>query len=236
MDGVITDTTPLHTHAWKQTLDALLATLPDRGNLSRPFDPVADYYRYIDGRVRTEGLRSFLASRKLEIPIGETTDKSYSTIHGIAYIKNSLYQELLILRGVSVHTDAVSFIDTIRRAGLKLGLATSSRNAWRILEMTKLHTTFDVVVDGNDIENLGLHSKPASDIFVYAAKQLGFALEHCAVFEDSFETLERILALSPGCAIGVFRNGNPAVSKELYGINIVPNLTDAVKPFSYGMI
>ena len=65
-------------------------------------------------------------------------------------------------------TSAVDFIRRLRAAGLKTGVVTSSKNAAAVLGRAGLTDLFDVRVDGNEAERLGLKGKPAPDTFAHA--------------------------------------------------------------------
>jgi beta-phosphoglucomutase-like phosphatase (HAD superfamily) len=67
LDGVLTRTARVHAEAWKEMFDAFLrdrATQTDEPFV--PFDLVADYGEHIDGKLRYDGVRSFLISREIE--------------------------------------------------------------------------------------------------------------------------------------------------------------------------
>ena len=69
LDGVLTQTDLVHTAAWQEMFDAFLRRRTARtGQPFIPFDPVSDYGRYVDGKPRADGARSFLASRGIELP------------------------------------------------------------------------------------------------------------------------------------------------------------------------
>src|SRR5215470_2485595 len=75
LDGVMTRTARVHATAWKEMFDGFLrdrAAQTDEPLV--PFDPVADYGEYIDGKLRYDGVRSFLTSRGIELPEGAATD------------------------------------------------------------------------------------------------------------------------------------------------------------------
>ena len=75
MDGVITDTASVHTEAWKRLFDDYLRERADRtGEPFVPFDADEAYRRYVDGKGRFDGVRSFLASRGIELPEGDPND------------------------------------------------------------------------------------------------------------------------------------------------------------------
>jgi beta-phosphoglucomutase-like phosphatase (HAD superfamily) len=64
LDGVLTDTAKVHAAAWKEMFDGFLrerAAKTDERFV--PFDPVADYHEYVDGKPRSDGVRSLLAAR-----------------------------------------------------------------------------------------------------------------------------------------------------------------------------
>ena len=72
LDGVLTQTAKVHAAAWKEMFDAYLRKRAERtGEKFAPFDPVADYDRYVDGKPRYDGVRSFLAARGIELPEGD---------------------------------------------------------------------------------------------------------------------------------------------------------------------
>src|ERR1700693_5882047 len=75
LDGVLTDTASIHAVAWKETFDGLLRTRAVAEDAPFvPFDAVRDYAEYVDGKQRVDGVRSFLASRGLELPEGMNAD------------------------------------------------------------------------------------------------------------------------------------------------------------------
>src|SRR4051794_2150339 len=69
LDGVLTQTAKVHAAAWKQMFDDYLRDRAATGGHDfAPFDPVEDYDQFVDGKPRYEGVRSFLASRNIELP------------------------------------------------------------------------------------------------------------------------------------------------------------------------
>jgi len=187
LDGVLTRTAELHAAAWKQTFDAFLSEgAAVDGDASRPFDAVSDYGTYVDGRPRADGVRSFLASRGIELTEGSAGDLgSANTVHGVGRRKNDLVLELMAEHGVKAYAGSVAFVAAVRAAGLGLAVVTSSESAEAVLSAAGLQGDFDVVVDGTHARELGLAGKPAPDVFLEAARRLGVAPEHAAVFEDA---------------------------------------------------
>src|SRR5689334_20336634 len=92
LDGVLTRTARVHAEAWRATFDVFLRDRASRaGEAFVPFDPVADYGGYIDGKLRSDGVRSFLASRGIDLPEGAATDPpEANTVHGLGNRKNEL--------------------------------------------------------------------------------------------------------------------------------------------------
>ena len=95
LDGVLTKTARVHDAAWKQMFDDFLRDWSRRtGQPFVPFDPVADYDKYVDGKPRLDGTRSFLASRGIELPDGSKDDPpDAQTVHGLSNRKNQIVLE-----------------------------------------------------------------------------------------------------------------------------------------------
>ncbi|HEY9304115.1 MAG TPA: HAD family hydrolase, partial [Mycobacterium sp.] len=104
LDGVLTDTASVHTKAWKVMFDAFLRERAEKtGEPFVPFDPAADYRKYVDGKKREDGVRSFLASRGIELPDGSPDDPpDADTIYGLGNRKNDAFQKTLHDDGVQV--------------------------------------------------------------------------------------------------------------------------------------
>src|SRR5438874_12615326 len=97
LDGVLTDTARVHAAAWKEMFDAYLRARADRNHQPYvPFDPVADYDAYVDGKPRADGVRSFLAARGIVLPEGHEDDPlDAETVHGLGNRKNEIVLRLL---------------------------------------------------------------------------------------------------------------------------------------------
>src|SRR5688572_27970690 len=71
LDGVLTPTAEVHKAAWEQTFNDFLRHHAElTGGAFVPFDPGTDYIRYVDGKARADGVRSFLESRAIRLPEG----------------------------------------------------------------------------------------------------------------------------------------------------------------------
>jgi beta-phosphoglucomutase family hydrolase len=184
LDGVVTRTAKVHAQAWQEAFAPL------------PFDPVADYRRYVDGKPREDGIRDFLAARG--IVAGE------AEVHAIAVRKNALFLERL-RAGVEVYQTTLDLIRALRRRGVRIALVSASRNADAVLQAAGIHDLFDARVDGNDAARLGLAGKPAPDTFLHAAKALGVLPARAAVVEDALAGVEAARRGGFGAVIGVDR-------------------------------
>jgi beta-phosphoglucomutase len=89
-------------------------------------------------------------------------------------------------------------LQKLRAKGIKIGLASSSKNAKTVIQLLNIHDEFDAVVDGTMVT----HSKPDPEIFLLAAKKLGIAPKDCVVFEDAEAGVEAAIAAGMKC-VGV---------------------------------
>jgi beta-phosphoglucomutase family hydrolase len=208
MDGVLTDTAKVHTEAWKRTFDEFLAQRPGQA----PFDPVADYDAYVDGRPRYDGVAAFLRSRGI--------DADDETVHRLGDRKNDLVLRLIHERGVEAYPGSVRYLHAARDVGLKTAVVSSSANAHDVLQVAGIAGLLDVRVDGETIEREHLAGKPAPDAFLRAASELGVTPPHAAVFEDALAGVESGHAGGFGCVVGVDRVGQ-ADALRAHGASVV---------------
>lgn len=212
MDGVLTQTATVHAEAWKQLFDEYLAARSARyGEPFREFTHEGDYRTYVDGRPRYRGVEAFLRSRGITLPYGAATDEpGAQTICGLGNRKNQLFNRILRERGVRVYDSTVALIIALRRRGVRVGLATSSRNAVDILELTGTRFLFGAVVDGLVSEQLGLRGKPEPDIFHEACAGLRVHPSRAVVVEDAASGVEAGSRGGFALTLGVAREGNAA--------------------------
>lgn len=221
MDGVITQTATLHAKAWKQMFDKFLEK--QEGENYRPLDIQQDYRTYIDGKPRFDGVRSFLASRNIELPEGGPDDTTgQDTIHSLAMRKNKLFLEILKKEGVHVYQDAEKMIRQWKEEGIKLAVISSSRNCRSIMEATKLLELFDVRVDGITLQEKELQGKPEPDMFLEACEQLKVAPEKAIIIEDAIAGVEAGKKGKFALVVGVARHGEDKALKE-HGADIIVN-------------
>lgn len=202
LDGVITRTAAVHAAAWKRLFDDFLAAHAGEG--AAPFDPVADYRRYVDGKPRAAGVRSFLAARGIELPAGTPADDAEQpTVHGLGKRKNRYFLALLDREGVRVFDSAVALLREARSRAVRTAVVSSSRNCAAVLRAARLTGLFDARVDGVELTRLGLAGKPAPDMFLEAARRLGVAPARGVVFEDATAGVQAARRGGFGLVIGV---------------------------------
>jgi beta-phosphoglucomutase family hydrolase len=207
LDGVITRTAVVHAAAWKETFDAFLRERDGAG--FRPFD-TDDYAEYVDGRPRADGVRTFLASRAVELPEGEPGDPPDApTVHGLGNRKNELLLERIRAGGVDAYEGTLRYIEAVRARRLRTAVVSASANCLDVLHAIGAEHLFDVRVDGVVAAERGLPGKPRPDTFLAAARDLGVPPGRAAVFEDALAGMDAGRAGHFGYVVGVDRVGRP---------------------------
>ncbi len=222
LDGVLTQTAKVHAAAWKQMFDEYLRARAERTH--EPFvafDPVHDYDDYVDGKPRYEGVRSFLASRAIELPDGGPEDPPHvETIHALGDRKNRIVLELIRKHGVEPYQGSVRYVHAARDAGLRRAVVSSSTNCRDVLRAAGIEDLFEAVVDGVVAEREHLRGKPAPDTFLAGARALDVEPVQAAVFEDALAGVEAGHAGHFGVVVGVDRVGQ-ADALSAHGADVV---------------
>lgn len=192
LDGVLTPTADLHMQAWStlfnrhfEALDAAVAPYTDD-----------DYFAYVDGRPRADGVRAVLVAR--DLPSDDVT------VARLGEHKNDVFLELLAA-GIAPYPGSVAFLDEVTRRGLAVAVVSSSRNAPAVLRAAGLADRFEVVVDGAVAAAEGLPGKPAPDTFELAARLLGVADAESVVIEDAISGVRAGAAGDFGLVVAVDR-------------------------------
>ncbi len=222
LDGVLTDTASVHTKAWKAVFDAFLRARAEKtGEQFVAFDPATDYRQYVDGKKREDGVRSFLASRGIELPDGNPDDPADAdTIYGLGNRKNDAFQKTLQDDGVEVFDGSRRYLEAVAAAGAAAAVVSSSANTREVLEMTGLDHFISQRVDGVTLREEHLAGKPAPDSFLRAAQLLDVPAGEAAVFEDALSGVEAGRAGNFGFVVGVDRVGQAADLKR-HGADVV---------------
>ncbi|GAA3980417.1 beta-phosphoglucomutase family hydrolase [Streptomyces marokkonensis] len=205
LDGVVTRTAVVHAAAWKETFDAFLRERD--GADFRPFTD-SDYDEYVDGRPRADGVRSFLASRGVELPDGDPDDPPDArTVNGVGNRKNELLLKKIRTDGVEPYEGTLRYIDAVRTAGLATAIVSSSANTRDVLRSIDAEGLFDVRIDGVVARERKLPGKPRPDTFLAAARDLGVEPSRAAVFEDALAGMDAGRSGHFGYVVGVDRVG-----------------------------
>ena len=210
MDGVITETATVHSLAWKRMFDEYLRRRERKhGEPFREFSHGDDYRAYVDGKPRYNGVAAFLASRGIELPPGSPEDPAgRETICGLGNRKNELFSEIVEIAGVKVYGSTLVLIHDLLNTGIKVGLATSSKNSALVLSRTQTEGLFATIVDGVVSERLGLKGKPEPDIFATATANLGVPSARAIVVEDAASGVQAGARGGFALVIGVARENN----------------------------
>jgi beta-phosphoglucomutase family hydrolase len=210
LDGVLTDTAKVHAACWKSVFDEFLQANAQRtGSPFRPFNIGTDYNRYVDGKLRQEGTRSFLESRDIELPFGHPeSPPDEETVWGLSNRKDKMVRTMLSDHGVKVHEDGVALARHLRKIGIKTGVVSASKNCRAVLESAGIKDLFEIRVDGEVAHLLGLPSKPAPEKFLEAAQRLGATPNRSVVIEDAVSGVQAGRRGRFGLVVGVARKGD----------------------------
>jgi beta-phosphoglucomutase len=184
LDGVITDTAHYHFIAWKALADSL----------DIPFD--AAFNEQLKGIDRMGSLELILAKSR--------TTYSMEDKRRLADEKNRHYQQLIeTMTPHDLLPGAIDVLQTVRAAGLKIGLASASKNAATVLARLGIAECFDHVVDAAQVAC----GKPHPEIFLKAAYHFDIAPGRCLGVEDAAAGVQAIKAAGMR-AVGI---GDPMV-------------------------
>ena len=222
LDGVITHTASVHSAAWKQMFDEFLqAYAAKTGEPVREFSHTHDYLPYVDGKPRYKGVASFLQSRSIDLPFGTPADSPrQETICGLGNRKNEIFNEMIAGGGVGVFSSTVDFVKHLRDRGIRVGVASSSKNCKTVLDAAGLSDLFETRVDGIVSAELGLKGKPEPDIFTTACDNLGVHYDRAVIVEDAVSGVQAGLNGNFGLVLGIARENNESELK-LNGADIV---------------
>ena len=179
LDGVIVDTAHYHYLAWKRLAKEL------------GFDLTLEQNELLKGVSRMRSLEIILDLGGIELSEAEK--------ERIANKKNGWFVEYVNeMKPEEIFPGVKELLKSIRSKGLKVGLASSSKNAYAVINLLNIENEFDAIVDGTMI----IHSKPDPEIFLLAASKLGVVPAECVVFEDAEAGVEAALAAGMKC-VGV---------------------------------
>lgn len=210
MDGVLTSTAKIHAASWKATFDEFLTGRAGRQDKPfRPFDIETDYKLYVDGKLRYEGVRSFLASRAIRLEEGTPDDPpTADTVCGLGNRKDALVKAAIDRGEAESYPGSVALLHRLRERGVRTAVVSSSNNCEDVLRATGIYDLFDAHVDGHVATRLHLPGKPAPDTFLKAAELLGVSPDRAVVVEDAIAGVQAGRAGRFGLVIGIDRGGS----------------------------
>ena len=222
LDGVITKTALVHSAAWKKMFDEYLSDRQKKhGEHFLEFSHENDYLPYVDGKPMYKGVESFLKSRGIEITFGDPEDEpGKETVCGLGNRKNEAFNDVLERDGVEVYGSTIELIRQLKEKGIRVGVASSSKNCKAVLEGAGILDLFETRVDGVVSADLGLKGKPEPDIFTVAADNLGIPYDKAVVVEDAVSGVQAGSKGNFGLVLGIAREENEKELK-LNGADIV---------------
>ncbi|GAA1496118.1 HAD family hydrolase [Paeniglutamicibacter kerguelensis] len=171
-DGVIADTSHLHSLAWKMLVDKILKEIP--GIADRGFDIDQDYGRFFDGRSSERGLRDFLTSRAVDLSEGIPGDAADTlSIHGLASLKRQIFETLQAHEEIRVFPDALALLRRLAEAKIPTALVATRSVSREAMVSAGVLDQFTVVVPCLGGANLSLPDSAFPDMFLDAARRLG---------------------------------------------------------------
>jgi HAD superfamily hydrolase (TIGR01509 family) len=196
LDGVVTPTAEIHERAWAE----LFAPWGFDGS---------DYLTYVDCRPRYEGVKTFLASRRVELPWGDPSDPpGDDTICALGNRKDAMFNAVLARQGIAPYPGTLRVMDVLDRAGVPSAIVSSSKNARPVLKAAGITERFASIVDGVVAVEQHLAGKPDPAMFVFAAESLGVTAARAVVVEDATSGVASGRAGKFAMVIGVDRGGN----------------------------
>jgi beta-phosphoglucomutase family hydrolase len=222
LDGVLTQTAKLHARAWKQMFDAYLRERSQAtGEVFVPFE-IGDYTRHVDGKLRVDGARAFLASRGIHPPESEIAE--------LAGRKDALLLDVLRKEHVETYGGSVRFVETVRQAGLRTAVVSASKHCKEVLASAGIAELFDARIDGKVAAEEQLAGKPAPDTFLAAARAVGVEPSQAAVFEDALAGVAAGRAGHFGYVVGVDRAGQADELRRHGADVVVTDLASLLEP------
>jgi beta-phosphoglucomutase len=179
LDGVIVDTAHYHFLAWKRLGQEIGVELTEKDN------------EKLKGVSRMQSLQIILDKGKVVL--------AKERKESLADRKNTWFVEYIeAMKPTEIFPGVKQLISAVRKNGMKVALASSSKNAPRVIELLGIGKLFDVIVDGSMI----IDTKPDPEIFLLTAQKLNIPAKDCVVFEDAEAGVEAAVRAGMKC-VGV---------------------------------
>ncbi len=184
LDGVLTDTAEYHFLGWKKLAD----------QLEIHFD--REFNEELKGVGRMESLDLILQRGGKSLPLAEK--------EALAKSKNDYYLELIKeISPKDLFPGVEKLLTSLKEAGIKVGVASASKNATTVINGLQVSHLIDHIVDASKVEV----SKPDPEVFLMAAEALQVPLNCCVGVEDAMAGVEAILKAGMP-AVGISKDGS----------------------------
>ncbi len=192
----------------------------DPGKLGKLLDQCAVNPKHLDLLLETLAKRPAVLGDIIVRKIGDIKDK---------WINDKLNDDSVEIVKFQ-HT--LDMIHAAKEKGINIGIASSSKNAKKILKKARLMDLFDehLIIDGIVREKMGLNGKPAPDIFAEAAKRMGVPVHRAIVFEDASSGIKAGKNGNFGLVLGLARSGNHQELKENGADMVLTDIGDMADP------
>ncbi|KAA1428114.1 HAD family hydrolase [Nocardioides antri] len=222
LDGVVTPTAEVHMRAWAAMFNDYLSGIPGQA----PYTD-QDYFDYVDGKPRYDGVRTLLLARGIPLPEGDPADgPDAETVIGLGNRKNDYFAKVLTEEGVEAYAGSVRLLDALRDRGIPMAIVSSSRNAPAVLAAAGVTDYFQTVMHGGVAAERHLAGKPAPDTFLAAAADLGATAERSVVLEDAISGVQAGAAGGFGLVVGVDRGAGATALTEAGAHVVVTDLAE----------
>ncbi|MBO3143684.1 HAD family hydrolase [Dermatophilus congolensis] len=240
LDGVLTPTADVHMRAWSDMFNAFLKSVHARrekgltvtgvsaeADLSPYLDD--DYFHFVDGRPRYDGVRAFLSSRKIVLPEGDPEDSpDRETVCGLGNRKNDAFNDVLKRDGVAPYPGSLALLDALEGTGIHLAVVSSSANAKAVLTAAGIIDRFEHVVDGLVARAEGLSGKPSPATYLRGAQLCGATAAEAVVVEDATSGVAAGRAGGFALVLGVDRGAGAEALRAAGADEVVADLAEVI--------
>uniref|UniRef100_A0A7S4LEI1 Glycoside hydrolase family 65 central catalytic domain-containing protein n=1 Tax=Eutreptiella gymnastica TaxID=73025 RepID=A0A7S4LEI1_9EUGL len=178
-----------HQEAWMAVLNDFLELRGKRD--AKDYAPITEeeyglLKHTVSGADRHAGLKQFLRSRGLDVPMGCNTDPpTEESLSGLGNAKRAKFREIVSKVAVTPNPDDLNLLKDLREEGIQVACVSYSKNCRWLMEKAGLAHLFDSIIGGQKFSSLGLKGKPHADLYYRAAEEMGTQPRRCvAVVSD----------------------------------------------------
>ncbi|WP_017327626.1 HAD family phosphatase [Synechococcus sp. PCC 7336] len=201
LDGLMLNTEPIYRLAWQRAVTDL------------GYELAGDWYGGFVGRSNEDCDRLLLEIFGREFPVRDCRG-----------LREQHWRQHILANGIPLQPGLLELLDLLEALDIPKAIATASHRSEAQLSISAagIGPRFAHAIAGDEVPN----NKPAPDIYIQAARQLGVAPEHCLVFEDS-NTGAKAAAAAGAVTVMVpdLQQPEPEVLSSLY--RVLPSLHEA---------